>query len=175
MSIQVRWRQTHRGRLGHLCDRRYSMFVHHFAAQVRRISHNRISESADDAAAPAGLFLRKRRDVTNSACYQVQQAVPYPRRRAGGSTSDQSVIPAAAAPAAPAIPIAIDVSAATANSDRLVLCPGDQTPSRRSRRRREILEDDMQRFAQPSSIQEIPDLLCRWPSTGVQSFIECLL
>jgi len=33
----------------------YSMFVNHFAAQVRRISHNRISESADDAAAPAGL------------------------------------------------------------------------------------------------------------------------
>src|SRR5450432_89488 len=65
------------------------------------------------------LFLRKRRDVTNSAVLpRFSKPCPNPRRRAGGSTSDQSVIPAAAAPAAPAIPIAIDVSAATANSDR---------------------------------------------------------
>src|ERR1039457_2171906 len=65
------------------------------------------------------LFLRKRRDVTNSAVLpRFSRPCPNPRRRAGGSTSDQSVIPAAAAPAAPAIPIAIDVSAATANSDR---------------------------------------------------------
>src|ERR1022692_857544 len=41
-----------------------------------------------------------------------------PRRRAGGSTSDQSVIPVTAAPAAPINPIAIDVSAARANSRR---------------------------------------------------------
>src|ERR1017187_10141011 len=65
------------------------------------------------------LFLRKRRDVTNSAVLpRFSRPCLNPRRRAGGSTSDQSVIPAAAAPAAPAIPIAIDVSAGTANSDR---------------------------------------------------------
>src|ERR1035441_2747719 len=65
------------------------------------------------------LFLRKRRDVTNSAVLPRRSShLPNPRRRAGGSTSDLSVIPAAAAPAAPAIPIAIAVSAATANSER---------------------------------------------------------
>src|SRR5664279_492297 len=42
-----------------------------------------------------------------------------PRRRAGGSTSDQSVSPVTAAPAAPTKPIPIDVSHARANSERL--------------------------------------------------------
>src|SRR6202034_1122752 len=64
-------------------------------------------------------FFRKNSDVTNSAVLpRFRSPWINPRRRAGGSTSHQSVIPFAAAPAAPTTPIAIDMSADTANSDR---------------------------------------------------------
>jgi len=73
-------------------------------------------------------FLRRISDVTNSAVPpRFRSPWINPRRRAGGSTSDQSVIPAAAAPAAATTPIAIDASADIANSDR------SSTKSRRSK------------------------------------------
>ena len=64
-------------------------------------------------------FFRKNSDVRNSAVLpRFRSPWINPRRRAGGSTSDQSVIPVAAAPAAATTPIAIDVSADIANSGR---------------------------------------------------------
>src|SRR6185437_16216151 len=63
------------------------------------------------------LFLRNKNEVVNNAVApRFNAPCSKPIFRAGGSTSDQSVKPVAAAPIAARSPMAKDVSAAKANS-----------------------------------------------------------